>query len=190
MISRFHHTLKATLISCCKDSNWFTQLTWVLLGLRITSKVSATEMVYGDPLVISAKFFATATSCDNLQRLHHFVGKFTPCCQTYKPPAKQHMLTDLHLATHVFLRNDTSNPPITPPCMGSLLEICCMLKELLINKCGKEDRVSIDRLKPVYLLTDDPPTVCLFRAGRPISHIFHSYEVTMYHRCFIHAHTL
>ncbi|XP_068228065.1 uncharacterized protein [Palaemon carinicauda] len=38
MVEHFHHILKAALMSLCKDSNWFTQLPWVLLGLRTTSK--------------------------------------------------------------------------------------------------------------------------------------------------------
>ncbi|XP_068235619.1 uncharacterized protein [Palaemon carinicauda] len=58
MVERFHSTLKAALISCCKDSNRFTQLPLVLLGLTTISKdaldVSAAEMVYGDPLIIHA----------------------------------------------------------------------------------------------------------------------------------------
>ncbi|XP_068215822.1 uncharacterized protein [Palaemon carinicauda] len=60
-IERFHRAIKAALMSCCKDSNLFTRLLWVLLGLRITPKdalnVLAAEMVYGDLLVVSGKFF-------------------------------------------------------------------------------------------------------------------------------------
>ncbi|XP_068203738.1 uncharacterized protein [Palaemon carinicauda] len=107
MIERFHHLLKPALMSNCKDSHWFTQLPWVLLGLRTTPKdaldVSAAEMVYGDQSVVLPNFCWSATSSDNLQRPRHVVGKFTPYRQTYKQQAKQHILTDLHLATHIFL---------------------------------------------------------------------------------------
>ncbi|XP_068220447.1 uncharacterized protein [Palaemon carinicauda] len=61
-VERFHHTLKADLMSRYKDSNRFTQLPWVLLGLRTTPKdgldVTASEMVYGDLLVIPVEFFS------------------------------------------------------------------------------------------------------------------------------------
>ncbi|XP_068248473.1 uncharacterized protein [Palaemon carinicauda] len=94
MVERFHQTLKAALISCCSNPNWFTWLSWVIIGLRITPKhalnVLATGMVYGDLLVIPAEFFPFADSSNNLQHLCHIVGKFTPCRQTDKLPAKQH----------------------------------------------------------------------------------------------------
>ncbi|XP_068250767.1 uncharacterized protein [Palaemon carinicauda] len=87
MVKCFHCTMKAALMSHCEVTKWFTQLPWVLLGLRTTSKdaldVSAAEMVYGDPLVIPAGFFSSTTSSNNLQCLHHVVGKFTLFCPNY-----------------------------------------------------------------------------------------------------------
>ncbi|XP_068236955.1 uncharacterized protein [Palaemon carinicauda] len=113
MVERFHRTLKAVLMSRCKDSNWFTYFPWVLLGLRATPKhaldVSAAEMVFA--------------SSDNLLCIHPVVGKFTSCRQTYKPTVKPHILTDLHPLTHVSLRNDTSKPPLTPLYTGPLLVV-------------------------------------------------------------------
>ncbi|XP_068234398.1 uncharacterized protein [Palaemon carinicauda] len=116
MVERFYHTLKASLISHCKESNLFTQLPLGLLGQRTTPKdaahVSTTEMVYGDPLVVPADFiFPLGTSFDNLQCLCHIAGKFIPCHQTYKPPVKQHILTDQQSATHVFLLNAPLHRP-------------------------------------------------------------------------------
>ncbi|XP_068245238.1 uncharacterized protein [Palaemon carinicauda] len=56
VVERFHCTFKAALMSCCNDSNWFTQLPWILLGLRTTPKdgldFSTAEMVYGNPLLV------------------------------------------------------------------------------------------------------------------------------------------
>ncbi|XP_068207688.1 uncharacterized protein [Palaemon carinicauda] len=61
MVEHFHHSLKAALMYRFKDSNWFTNLHWVLLKLRTTPKdamdVSAAEVVYCDQLVFPAKFF-------------------------------------------------------------------------------------------------------------------------------------
>ncbi|XP_068206170.1 uncharacterized protein [Palaemon carinicauda] len=70
MVESFHRTLKAALISRCKDSNWFTQLSWVLLGLRTITKdtliVLAAGIEYDNPLVVLIKFSPPAPSCDNL----------------------------------------------------------------------------------------------------------------------------
>ncbi|XP_068221406.1 uncharacterized protein [Palaemon carinicauda] len=110
MVQRFYCTLKAALMSCLKDSNWFTQLSWVLMGLRTTL-----IDVLDDWMVVHGETLTSVTSSNNLQHLRHIVGKFTPCPQTYKPPAKQQILTDLHSKTHVFLHNDSSKPfPCVP----------------------------------------------------------------------------
>ncbi|XP_068240083.1 uncharacterized protein [Palaemon carinicauda] len=83
MVEHFQGTLKAALMYLCKHSNWFTHLPWILLELKITLKdVLAAEIVYGDPLVVPADFFPSATSSDDLHRIRHIVGKFTPCQQT------------------------------------------------------------------------------------------------------------
>ncbi|XP_068232037.1 uncharacterized protein [Palaemon carinicauda] len=62
VVERFHRILKAALMSRYKDSYWFIQLLWVLLGLKTTPKdtlyVSPAKMVHGNPLVIPAKFFS------------------------------------------------------------------------------------------------------------------------------------
>ncbi|XP_068205295.1 uncharacterized protein [Palaemon carinicauda] len=158
-VEDFHRTLKAALMSHCKDYSWFTQLSWVLLGLRTTPKdaldVSAAGMVYGDGLVVHPEYFPSATSSDNLKRLRHNVERFTLHCQTYKPQAKQHILNDLHSSMHVFLRKDTTNPPLIAPYMGLFLVIRRTLKACLLNMSNKESWVSIDRLKPAYLLPDN-----------------------------------
>ncbi|XP_068220383.1 uncharacterized protein [Palaemon carinicauda] len=87
-----------------KESNWFTKFPWLLLGIRTTPEdsldMSAAEMVYSDPFVVPAVFFPSATSSDNLSAYLPLWENLFQCRQTYKPSAKQHILTSLHLATH------------------------------------------------------------------------------------------
>ncbi|XP_068200699.1 uncharacterized protein [Palaemon carinicauda] len=70
-----NHLPTAALMSHCKDSNWSTQIPSVLLALKTSPKdvldVSAADIVYGNPLIILAKSFLTATSSNNLQHLRH-----------------------------------------------------------------------------------------------------------------------
>ncbi|XP_068201683.1 uncharacterized protein [Palaemon carinicauda] len=117
IVERFHCTLRVAFMSRCKNSGWVTKLPWVLLWLRTTPKdaldISAAEMVYGDPLVVPAEFFPSATSSDNLQCLYYIV-EVTLCCQSYKPPAMQHIPSYLNSATDVFLHNNTNKPPLMP----------------------------------------------------------------------------
>ncbi|XP_068229380.1 uncharacterized protein [Palaemon carinicauda] len=172
MVERLHRTLKAALMSSIKDSNWFTQLPWVFMGLMSTPKdaldILVAEMVNGDPLVIHAEFFPSATSSDDLQRIHHVGGKFTPYQQSYKPKKKHQIPTHLHSATHVILCNNTSKPLLLFPYTGTFLVSRRNPKAFLLNIRGKEDWVPIDRLKPACLQPDDRLTVCLSRPGHPI----------------------
>ncbi|XP_037782243.1 uncharacterized protein LOC119578717 [Penaeus monodon] len=94
MVERFHRTLKVALMSQCSNSMWFSQLPWVLLGLRTTPKegidVSPAEMVFGDPLVVPGEFFPNAPSSNDIARLRRIVGKFAPCKQTYRSQRSTH----------------------------------------------------------------------------------------------------
>ncbi|XP_068236898.1 uncharacterized protein [Palaemon carinicauda] len=78
-----HSTFNAALMSRCKDSNWFTQLSGVLLVLRITPRealsVSAAEIVYGDLLVVLSKF---SSICNILQQSPEPASR----CKIYSMP--------------------------------------------------------------------------------------------------------
>lgn len=172
MVERFHRTLKAALMSRCTTPDWFTQLPWVLLGLRSCpredSDISAAEMVYGDPLHVPADFFTPSLPEGDLQALRQTVHKFVPCKPTYKDTKQRYVPQDLHTASHVFLRIDSHRPPLSPPYSGPFKVLQRRHKTFQLDIQGKHDWVSIDRLKPAYLLKDDKPSITLSRAGRPI----------------------
>ncbi|XP_066978984.1 uncharacterized protein [Macrobrachium rosenbergii] len=116
MVERFHCTLKAALISCCNSSTWYLQLPWVLLSLRCTPKevldLSASEMVYGNSLVIPGEFFPSNNPSPDIIRLWTIIGKFAPDCPSHKPTNNTFSPKDLHTTTHVFIRTDTVQPPV------------------------------------------------------------------------------
>ncbi|XP_068228090.1 uncharacterized protein [Palaemon carinicauda] len=90
MAERFYCILKAALMSRCKDSNWFIQFPWVLLGLKTTPKygldVLTAEMVYSDPLVVPTKFLPSVTSSGNLQRI--LLENLRHVARLTKPPLR------------------------------------------------------------------------------------------------------
>ena len=149
MVERLHRTLKASLMSRCTGTSWFSQLPWVLLGLRTAPKegldASPAEMVYGDPLVIPGEFFPDAPSNNDLIRLRRIVGKFAPCRQTYKPTTRRFIPKDLHSSKYVFLRNDASSQPLTPPYSGPFEVMQRKEKAFLLRIKGADDWVSTDR---------------------------------------------
>ena len=172
IVERFHRTLKAALMSRCTSPEWATQLPWVLLGLRSCPRdgtdVSAAEMVYGDPLQVPADFFTPSLPEEDLQALRQTVHKFVPCRQTYKDTRKRYMPPDMQTSSHVFLRIDSHRTPLSPPYAGPYKVLDRRPKTFKLDLPNKQDWISIDRLKPAYLLEDDPPAVKLSRAGRPL----------------------
>ncbi|GBN80837.1 hypothetical protein AVEN_232692-1 [Araneus ventricosus] len=64
--------------------------------------------------------------------------------------------TTAHALMHGWIsRSDKVNPPLTPPYTGPHLVITRNDKNFIIDLNGKQSTVSIDRVKPAYLLADD-----------------------------------
>ncbi|GFX97009.1 transposon Ty3-I Gag-Pol polyprotein [Trichonephila clavipes] len=60
----------------------------------------------------------------------------------------------LKTCSRIFLRSDKVNLPLTPPYTGPHLVISRNDKNFIIDLNGKQSTVSIDRIKPTYLLAD------------------------------------
>ncbi|XP_066981201.1 uncharacterized protein [Macrobrachium rosenbergii] len=179
MIERAHHSLKAALMACCTNENWNTQLPWVLLGLCTAPKAdgdaSPSEKVYGETLVMPGEFFPpSAGGADTpLPRLRELSRKFTPCHRTftnrtsrYNPPASDSDTTHpaLDSCAYVFVRVDVRWPPLTRPYReppltrtyrGPHRVIRQAPKAFLLDINGREDWVTIDKLKPAFLLDNE-----------------------------------
>ncbi|XP_068236937.1 uncharacterized protein [Palaemon carinicauda] len=145
-------------MSLCKDYNWLTQLPLVLLGIKTTPNdalnFSVAKIVYEDPLVIPAEFLS---ACILLQLSLPPKSCFEEIYS--KPPDIKALSEATHTnlaATLVFCCIDTSKPSLTLPYTGPFLMICHAQNIFLINVTGKKDLISIDHLKHVYLLQDDP----------------------------------
>ena len=176
MAERTHRTLKAALKARCTGPDWKAQLPWVLLGLRTSPKeglqVSPAEMVFGEALTVPGEFFppsaADSISEADLNHLRRTVGKYKPCIQTHKNTRQQYIPKTLETCHHAFIRNDAHKTPLTRPYRGPYLILQRDAKAYLLRIDGRQDWISIDRLKPAYLEDNDPPPVTLSRSGRPI----------------------
>ena len=156
MVERSHRSLKAALMARCTDENWLSQLPWVLLGLRTAPKAngeeSPAEKVYGETLVVPGEFFPTAADDDaSISRLREKAGKFTPCTQTYADRTKHYIPKALPTSDFVFIRSDAHRAPLTRPYRGPyrVLERTNKAYRLMVH--GREDWVTVDRLKPAFL---------------------------------------
>ncbi|XP_066956936.1 uncharacterized protein [Macrobrachium rosenbergii] len=154
MIERAHHSLKAALMARCTCEKWKEQLPWVLLSLRTTLKAngdaSPAEKVYRETLAIPGEFFPLSANGPDtrLLRLRELAQRFMPCHKTfadrtatYSPPT--------------FFRVDARCPPLTRPYRGPHRVIRWASKAFLLNIHGREDWITIDRLKPAFLFDSE-----------------------------------
>ena len=160
MIERWHRTLKTSLMSRCTGSDWIHHLPWVLLGLRTTPKeginISAAEMVFGQPLVVPGEFFPCYTNPTDpthtdLQAARWAARQFTPCLPTHPTHRDTYIPKSLQSTDYVFVRQDLVKPALSPPYRGPYHIIERSDKAYLLDIHGKQDWVTLDRLKPAYL---------------------------------------
>ncbi|KFD58107.1 hypothetical protein M513_00870 [Trichuris suis] len=68
-------------------------------------------------------------------------------------------MRDLNICSHVFLREGVTHDALQPPYSGPHLVVGMDDKTYTVRIRGKDTRVSIDRIKPAYVLAEDiPPT--------------------------------
>ncbi|XP_059046725.1 uncharacterized protein LOC131842210 [Achroia grisella] len=152
---------------CHADVNWVDSLPLVLLGIRSAFKedlnASSAELVYGEPLRLPGEFFQSAAPdstdiTDFSTRLRQFAAKLQPSPATHHKKDRIFIYKDLASSSHVFLRDDSVRGALQPPYSGpyEVLERGDKIFKLLVK--GKPVTVSIDRLKPAYILADPSTT--------------------------------
>ncbi|CAK1590640.1 unnamed protein product [Parnassius mnemosyne] len=165
LVESFHRQLK-TAITCHADSNWTESLPLVLLGIRSAFKAdlqcSSAELVYGEPLRLPGEFFESTVSTTT--DITDFTARIRSVCEKLQPrPASRHnknkifIYKDLANSSHVFLREDRLKSTFHPAYSGphEVTERGDKVFKIIVK--GKQIAVSIDRLKPAYMLNTDPP---------------------------------
>jgi hypothetical protein len=152
MMERTHGQLKTALRARLAGLRWPEHLPWVLLGLRTAPKedsgVSAAELVYAAALALPAEFLSAAEppTTEFLQKLQQVeIPATRPLSYAEvaaKPPAA------LLQASHVYVRRGGALPPQAPLYVGPYEVLEKVDKHFLLAVGGREETVSIDRLKP------------------------------------------
>ncbi|CAK1592460.1 unnamed protein product [Parnassius mnemosyne] len=155
------------------ESDLFRKL-MTLLGtkkLRTTSyhpcanedlKASAAELVYGEPLHLPGEMIVPS-SVSQVSDPFDFVSRLRIMMSDLRPvPASQHckrkvfLFKDLSTTSHVFLRADHVKPPLESPYSGPFQVVRRSDKTVTIVVGNKEVVVSIDRVKPAFILGHTP----------------------------------
>lgn len=165
-IERFHRTLKAAIMARETSNSWANDLPTVLLGLRtslrLETKTSPCLLTYGTQLRVPADFFVP-TAGSNYDE-SEYVKKLTKTMtelsseQKTKYNQKPFVHQDLATCTHVFVRNDSVQPPLSQPYEGPYEVIQRYEKKYKIQLPRRTAVISLDRLKPAYLYNSDAAT--------------------------------
>ncbi|CAH4028160.1 unnamed protein product [Pieris brassicae] len=165
LVERFHRQLKAAIM-CHDNENWHEVLPLVLLGIRSGWKEdissSSAELLYGEGLRLPGDLFISSGTeitdhSDFLSRLRQHISQLKPTPVMRHGKAKTFVHKDLKQATSVFLRQDAVRKSLKPPYSGPYKVLDRTDKTMRIGMDGKTTTVSIDRVKPAHILTEEEP---------------------------------
>ena len=121
-------------------------------------------MVYGQPLRLPGGFFSSSSdvtihNSDFVSRLRSTIRKLRPISTKRHVGAATFIYKDLKTCSHVFLRHDAVRKPLQSPYDGPYLIQSRKDKTFDIDFGGKTVTVSLDRLKPAFVLTEERTTI-------------------------------
>ena len=159
MVERLHRQLKAALRAAA-PTRWTEALPLVLLGIRSAMKFdigcSAAELVYGAPLRLPGELVAPSETTEPptpasfsaaLQRTMQALRPTAP----RRAPGRFYVPRALADATHVLVRHDAVKPPLAAPYDGPYRIVARSDKTVTIDRRGRHDVVSLDRVKPAHV---------------------------------------
>ena len=158
MVERFHRQLKAAL-SAHNNASWSEALPFALLGKRNTVKqdlqATPASLVYGATLRLPADLLTNAPPIAT--NPSNFASRLASHMRSLKPTPTRPASTGAYIppllssAQYVFLRCDAVRRPLQPPYTGPHKVLRRSSKTFVIDVSGREETVSIDRLKPAYV---------------------------------------
>ncbi|GFW22766.1 retrovirus-related Pol polyprotein from transposon 412 [Trichonephila clavipes] len=161
-IERIHRTLKAA-IRAHNSVKWTQTLPTVLLGLRSAlrndTNYTIAQMVYGQTIRLPGEFYEKPKNVLDLDKFAEELQKQMDQLQplkTRRQPSQKHFVhKDLHNSSHVFIRVDRVKKALEPPYDGPFPVAKRYDKYFTVKIKGKDIIISVDRLKPAYLLSTD-----------------------------------
>jgi len=165
LVERFHRPLKAAL-TAQNDASWTKRLPTVLLALRSVVKqdlgCSPAELVYGTTLRLPGEFFHAAQPEPGLPDLIR--GLKDSMQQLRATPGTDHSKRFIYVpehlqkVSHVFVRVDAPRKPLLPRYDGPFPVLERNGKNFKLQLDRRTSWVSMDRLKPAFILREDPLT--------------------------------
>ncbi|KFM80815.1 hypothetical protein X975_11052, partial [Stegodyphus mimosarum] len=133
-----------------------------MLGIRTAVKEdqqsSCAELVYGTTLKLPSDMITSSKispyDIQFITNLRHRMQQSNPIATSTHYQEKCYVSATLKSCTHVYLRVDRVKPPLCQPYTGPHKVLSRTDKTFTIDINGLKSTVSIDRVKPAYLLSD------------------------------------
>jgi len=159
IVERLHRTLKTALRArLLGRENWLSHVPWVLLGIRTMPCTSLqgrspAEAVFGQRLAIPGSI-ALPRQQPPPASVESLLPDVQPLGREDVDPRRhweaQYPSLDLATAKQVWVRRDSSKAGLKPAYVGPYRVLARHEKYFVLRTApGKEDSVSVDRLKPV-----------------------------------------
>ena len=161
LVERMHRTLETALKTQENPSNWFSNLGYVLLGLRVDVKedlgFSTSEITIGKPLGVPSQLLSPEhdnahSQSTYRQQLTQYLNSLRPTEPRHPSSRKTHMERVLEGCTHVFMQNTPNKPPLAPTYNGPFRVLRKHTKYFTVDLVSRIDNVSIDRIKAAHLM--------------------------------------
>ena len=164
MVERLHRQLKAA-IKCHQNNRWTEALPTVLLGIRAAWRedlqATAAELVYGEPLRLPGECLIKRSSEDRddaanyVKELRQHFRAMRPVNGTHHGDRRIFVFKDLRSSEHVFVSHGAPGGILQQPYNGPFRVVSRNDRTFVVNIRGKDATVSIDRLKPAYVISGD-----------------------------------
>ncbi|BHF65473.1 hypothetical protein SprV_0200848400 [Sparganum proliferum] len=164
LVERFHRQLKTSLMAQPDPSGWSDHLPLVLLSLRSTLKAdigcTAADLVFGTSLRLPGELVSPSNTLTFFEPCS-YVGRLRSVMRNLRAtpprasPANSFIPPDLDKCDFVLVRHDAVRRPLQPPYDGPYKVHRRSDKDVVIDRNGKTDAVSIDRVKPAYIDDSD-----------------------------------
>lgn len=163
-VERWHRSLKVALMTRLNDTSWVDELSTAMFGLRASvrtdSGVSAAQLTYGKNIRLPGDFYDVSKE-ENLCEPLSLVNKIQKIIKSFRPVRENQtsrsifVHPDLHKCSFVFVRDDAVHKSLKPPYDGPFRVIERGPKVFLVQLFDRQARISIDRLKPAYVLKEN-----------------------------------
>ena len=164
MVERLHRQLKAA-IKCHQDNRRTEVLSTILPGIRAAWRedlqATAVELVYGEPLRLPGEFLIKRFSEDRddaanyFKELRQHFRAMRPVNGTHHGDRRIFVFKDLMTSKHVFVSHGAPGGTVQQPYDGPFKVISRNNRTFVVNIRGKHVTVSIERLKPSYVISGD-----------------------------------